>query len=212
MFCLHLRFVSGIDDMFVIMQSLDNLAPHERQLNNIPQNLGQTMKHAGVAITVTSVTDIVVFAVGSSTVNTIGHFRQQSCIELFFIAAIASIEIILPLLCGWYFCGLCFPSNSICRLCRAGFKKTWSKQVKTYFYIFIQTNIIIFNFRNGFLVCYKHRNHTKTEVTGQLNLRRKIFRKIGWAINTIVGKVYNLREDRDANFFHYLHPISQLSS
>lgn len=59
----------GIDDMFVIMQSLDNLKPSERQENNIPQNIGQTMKHAGVAITVTSITDIVVFAVGSSTVS-----------------------------------------------------------------------------------------------------------------------------------------------
>ena len=55
--------------MFVIMQSLDNLGPNERKANNIPQNIGQTMKHAGVAITVTSMTDIVVFAVGSSTVS-----------------------------------------------------------------------------------------------------------------------------------------------
>ena len=55
--------------MFVIMQSLDNLKPNERKENNIPQNIGQTMKHAGVAITVTSITDIVVFAVGSSTVS-----------------------------------------------------------------------------------------------------------------------------------------------
>ena len=60
---------AGIDDMFVIMQSLDNLKSSERQENNIPQNIGQTMKHAGVAITVTSMTDIVVFAVGSSTVK-----------------------------------------------------------------------------------------------------------------------------------------------
>ena len=37
----------GIDDMFVIMQSLDNLGPNERKANNIPQNIGQTMKHAG---------------------------------------------------------------------------------------------------------------------------------------------------------------------
>ena len=33
--------------MFVIMQSLDNLGPNERKANNIPQNIGQTMKHAG---------------------------------------------------------------------------------------------------------------------------------------------------------------------
>ena len=59
--------------MFVIMQSFDNLGPNERKANNIPQNIGQTMKHAGVAITVTSMTDIVVFAVGSSTVSFILH-------------------------------------------------------------------------------------------------------------------------------------------
>jgi predicted RND superfamily exporter protein len=59
----------GVDDMFVIMQSLDNLdEPQETKFQNIPRTIGQTMKYAGVAITVTSVTDIVVFAVGSSTV------------------------------------------------------------------------------------------------------------------------------------------------
>ena len=57
--------------MFVIMQSLDNLKSDEKKTNNIPQNIGQTMTHAGVAITVTSITDIVVFAVGSSTVRII---------------------------------------------------------------------------------------------------------------------------------------------
>ena len=62
-------FFLGIDDMFVIMQSLDNLKSDEKKDNNIPQNIGQTMTHAGVAITVTSITDIVVFAVGSSTVR-----------------------------------------------------------------------------------------------------------------------------------------------
>ena len=67
---LFLLAPSGIDDMFVIMQSLDNLKSSDRQANNIPQNIGQTMKHAGVAITVTSMTDIVVFAVGASTVST----------------------------------------------------------------------------------------------------------------------------------------------
>ena len=40
-------YLVGIDDMFVIMQSLDNLGPNERKANNIPQNIGQTMKHAG---------------------------------------------------------------------------------------------------------------------------------------------------------------------
>ena len=63
--------------MFVIMQSLDNLKSDEKKTNNIPQNIGQTMTHAGVAITVTSITDIVVFAVGSSTVRIILKFFRE---------------------------------------------------------------------------------------------------------------------------------------
>ena len=76
-------FFLGIDDMFVIMQSLDNLKSDEKKTNNIPQNIGQTMTHAGVAITVTSITDIVVFAVGSSTVRIIlkNFFREINFIK-----------------------------------------------------------------------------------------------------------------------------------
>ena len=65
--------------MFVIMQSLDNLKSDEKKTNNIPQNIGQTMTHAGVAITVTSITDIVVFAVGSSTVRI--NFKKKNFVK-----------------------------------------------------------------------------------------------------------------------------------
>ena len=57
----------GIDDMFVIMQCYDNLSPGERA-GAVPATVGLTMRRAGVAITVTSVTDFLVFAIGSSTV------------------------------------------------------------------------------------------------------------------------------------------------
>lgn len=46
--------------------------------------------------------------------------------------------------------------------------------------------------RNGFLVCYKHENHKAKPATEELNLRRKIFRQLGKAINNIFGKVWNL--------------------
>ena len=58
----------GVDDMFVIMQSFDNLNSDEK--SNIVQSIGLTMKRAGVAITITSMTDIVVFVVGSTSVST----------------------------------------------------------------------------------------------------------------------------------------------
>ena len=62
----------GIDDMFVIMQCWDNLfSSGDKATKEIPlaKRIGKTMKHAGVAITVTSATDMVAFAVGSVTVS-----------------------------------------------------------------------------------------------------------------------------------------------
>ena len=57
----------GIDDMFVIMQAFENLDPDERKLD-LATRFGLTMKHAGVAVTITSVTDFLAFAIGASTV------------------------------------------------------------------------------------------------------------------------------------------------
>ena len=58
--------------MFVIMQCWDNLFSNgDKATKEIPlaKRIGKTMKHAGVAITVTSATDMVAFAVGSVTVS-----------------------------------------------------------------------------------------------------------------------------------------------
>ena len=57
----------GIDDMFVIMQAWNNLTPHEKTLK-LTERVGKALKHAGVSITVTSITDFAAFAIGSSTV------------------------------------------------------------------------------------------------------------------------------------------------
>ena len=54
--------------MFVIVQCYDQLLPEERKLS-MPKRFGLTMKHAGMSILVTSVTDVCAFAVGSSTVG-----------------------------------------------------------------------------------------------------------------------------------------------
>ena len=70
---IFLFFSSGIDDMFVIMQAFDNLNPSEKKSGDDAFNIGLAMRHAGVAITVTSITDVVVFGVGASTVSL---FRQ----------------------------------------------------------------------------------------------------------------------------------------
>ncbi|XP_046631548.1 uncharacterized protein LOC124311207 [Daphnia pulicaria] len=57
----------GIDDMFVIVQCWSNLSKEEMK-RSLPVRIGITMKHAGVSITITSVTDFAAFAVGATTV------------------------------------------------------------------------------------------------------------------------------------------------
>ncbi|CAG0884074.1 unnamed protein product, partial [Cyprideis torosa] len=59
----------GIDDMYVIVEAWENLSPEEksRELNSLPRSIGFSLKHAGVGITVTSLTDFAAFAVGATT-------------------------------------------------------------------------------------------------------------------------------------------------
>ncbi|CAL4137274.1 unnamed protein product, partial [Meganyctiphanes norvegica] len=56
----------GVDDMFVIIQAWNNLSPLEIN-EELPERMGLALRHAGVSITVTSLTDFVAFAIGSST-------------------------------------------------------------------------------------------------------------------------------------------------
>ena len=65
MYNLFILFL-GIDDMFVIMQSLENVeSPSLNAVNVISKTLGRS----GVAITVTSLTDVLAFGIGASTVS-----------------------------------------------------------------------------------------------------------------------------------------------
>ena len=57
----------GIDDMFVIVQSWDTLSPKDQTLS-LQDRFGKTLSHSGVAITITSITDVVAFAIGGTTV------------------------------------------------------------------------------------------------------------------------------------------------
>nr|XP_045607427.1 patched domain-containing protein 3-like isoform X2 [Procambarus clarkii] len=57
----------GVDDMFVIMAAWEAAGRHKPISGNHIERAGRTMRHAGVAITVTSLTDVTAFAVGAST-------------------------------------------------------------------------------------------------------------------------------------------------
>ena len=58
----------GIDDMFVIVKCWYNLDINSKKTKSLEENMALTLKNAGVAITVTSVTDICAFAVGCITI------------------------------------------------------------------------------------------------------------------------------------------------
>ena len=56
--------------MFVIVQCLNNVKRSSSdQSRSVSQIISETMRHAGVSITVTSVTDILAFGVGYFTVS-----------------------------------------------------------------------------------------------------------------------------------------------
>ncbi|XP_041359344.1 protein patched homolog 1-like isoform X2 [Gigantopelta aegis] len=57
----------GVDDMFVVVEAWKNLDSSELR-RPLPERVGLAMKHAGVSVTVTSITDIVAFGIGASTV------------------------------------------------------------------------------------------------------------------------------------------------
>ena len=68
----------GVDDMFVIVQSLDNLDRVDGE--SAEERVGKAMKHAGVSILVTSVTDALTFFIGSTTVS-LNHEHQRMIIS-----------------------------------------------------------------------------------------------------------------------------------
>ncbi|KAF2347444.1 Protein patched/dispatched, partial [Trinorchestia longiramus] len=63
----------GVDDMFIITSVWDNdTQAHKRSENkelddDLEAKAGRTMRHAGVAITATSLTDVTAFAIGATT-------------------------------------------------------------------------------------------------------------------------------------------------
>jgi hypothetical protein len=48
---------------------LDNLSSEDKAAG-VPERLGRALQQSGVAITITSLTDILAFAIGTSTVST----------------------------------------------------------------------------------------------------------------------------------------------
>ena len=85
----------GIDDMFVIVQCINNL---KREADSgkwsLAERLGHGLRHAGVSITVTSATDVVAFAVGAVTVSSVQCSVQRIIIKQDFCVFIYQLLVI----------------------------------------------------------------------------------------------------------------------
>ncbi|CAH1968010.1 unnamed protein product [Acanthoscelides obtectus] len=68
----------GVDDMFVIMACWEELTEEDKKLP-IHEKVGMMLKHAGVSISITSLTDVIAFLIGASTI--------LPCLESFCIYA-----------------------------------------------------------------------------------------------------------------------------
>jgi len=78
----------GIDNIFVITQTFNTMESSSNPLE-LTKRFGQTMSHAGVAVSVTTFTDVIAFLVGSYTV--------LPCLQSFCIYAAVSIFAIYAL-------------------------------------------------------------------------------------------------------------------
>ena len=59
----------GVDDMFVIVQAMDCVERQVVAKQPVHVQIAYAMRSAGVSITVTSLTDILAFGVGTTTVS-----------------------------------------------------------------------------------------------------------------------------------------------
>ena len=62
--------------MFVIVEAYKHLTPKQMSLP-VEERIALTLRHAGVSITVTSITDIVAFGIGGTTVSLIRLFSSS---------------------------------------------------------------------------------------------------------------------------------------
>jgi len=85
----------GIDDMFVIVQCMNNLSSEPGYDTwSLERKLGHALRHAGVSITVTSATDVVAFGVGAVT--------QMPGLQSFCVCTAIALGIIYILQLSWF--------------------------------------------------------------------------------------------------------------
>lgn len=112
-FTYFMNRFTGVDDMFVIMACWDDLPATHRHLP-LHERIGLMLKHGGVSITVTSVTDILAFIVGASTVRIVFasaffYFKMRFLdppifrVILYLRSGLCFYDVCI---CGYVFCGV----------------------------------------------------------------------------------------------------------
>jgi len=85
----------GIDDMFVITECWYNINSDSSTASlSLAERMGRTMKHAGVSVTVTSITDVLAFALGAFTI--------MPGLRSFCVSAAICIAMIFLLQVSWF--------------------------------------------------------------------------------------------------------------
>ena len=115
--------------MFVIMQSLHNL---ENPLNsNVVEVISESLSRSGVAITVTSLTDVLAFGVGASTVSIFRAIKKIKNITSFSTLGFACSQVLLYFLRSWNLDCLLFTIHIFCGMSRFGPKQNspWKKRI-----------------------------------------------------------------------------------
>merc|ERR1719402_665033 len=85
----------GIDDMFVIVQCWTNMNKDTSSIGlSISDKMGLALKHAGVSVTVTSLTDVFAFGVGAVT--------RMPGLESFCVCCAIALASIFLLQVSWF--------------------------------------------------------------------------------------------------------------
>lgn len=94
----------GVDDMFVMMscwKQYNSVNKQGQKLAPLHERMGAMLRHAGVSITVTSLTDFVVFIIGSTTVSILEYILVYTIFKIRLFSGTAFIEIILYICSCW---------------------------------------------------------------------------------------------------------------
>lgn len=102
----------GVDDIFVMMACWRQIQMKYSH-HSIPEKMALMLQHAGASVTVTSLTDVVAFSIGASTVRIFWLFCSTWFVSHKITLLGTPISSIILHLCGCWSVSYLFPCNNI---------------------------------------------------------------------------------------------------